>query len=89
MGKLKRIQDIYRFPSFRPTGEIRGIFGDPLAVIITLQRRQKKLVAGPVDTLAAPSTIVATGVSEMSRVAISGSSSNSPSVEWLVPSVML
>jgi hypothetical protein len=43
MGKLKRLQDIYRFPGFVPKAEVRGIFGDPYAVVITLRRRRKKL----------------------------------------------
>ena len=42
MGKLKRLQDIYRFPGFVPKAEVRGIFGDPSAVVITLRRCRKK-----------------------------------------------
>jgi hypothetical protein len=43
MGKLRRLQDIYRSPGFVPMAEVRGIFGDPYAVVITLRRRRKKL----------------------------------------------
>jgi hypothetical protein len=46
MAKLKRLLDIYRFPGFVPRPKVRGIFGDPLAVVITLQRRRKKRSAG-------------------------------------------
>ena len=34
--------DEYRFPGFRPKAKIKGIFGDPRARVITLQRSQKK-----------------------------------------------
>ena len=33
--------DEYRFPGFRPKAEITGIFGDPKARGIRLERRQK------------------------------------------------
>jgi hypothetical protein len=46
MAKLKRLTDIYRFPGFVPQPKIHGIFGDPWAVVITLQRRRKKRAAG-------------------------------------------
>ena len=42
MAKYKLLQDLYRFPGFVPRATVRGIFGDPLAVVITLQRRRKK-----------------------------------------------
>ena len=29
MGKLRRLQDVYRFPGFVPMAEVRGVFGDP------------------------------------------------------------
>jgi hypothetical protein len=43
MKKTRRLLDGYRFPGFRPRAEIKGIFGDPGARIIQLQRNQKKL----------------------------------------------
>jgi hypothetical protein len=46
MAKLKRLRDIYRFPGFVPRPKVRGIFGDPRAVVITLQRRRKKTLCG-------------------------------------------
>ena len=57
MGKLKRLQDIYKFPGFSPSAEVRGIFGDPRAVVITLRRRRKKLAVGRAAARVAPSTI--------------------------------
>jgi hypothetical protein len=49
MAKIKKLQDVYRFPGFAPESKIRGIFGDPLAVVITLRRRRKKRFAGSVE----------------------------------------
>ena len=46
--KRKRLFDAYRFTFFRPLENIRGIFGDSKARIITLVRRSKKLSATPV-----------------------------------------
>jgi hypothetical protein len=42
MGKKKRLLDEYQFPGFRPRSEIQGIFGDPKARVIRLERTQKK-----------------------------------------------
>src|ERR1700737_912209 len=56
MAKLKRLLDIYRFPGFVPRPRVRGNFGDPRAVVITLQRRRKKRAAGSADKPPAPIT---------------------------------
>lgn len=45
MGKKRRLLDEYRFPGFRPMARIQGIFRDPGARVITLQRSQKKQYA--------------------------------------------
>ena len=42
MKKQRRLLDEYRFPGFRPRAKIRGLFGDPKARIIRLDRTQKK-----------------------------------------------
>jgi hypothetical protein len=42
MGKKRGLLDEYQFPGFRPSPEIQGIFGDPKARIIRLDRTQKK-----------------------------------------------
>ena len=34
--------DEYRFPGYRPSANIQGIFGDPKARVIQLERTQKK-----------------------------------------------
>jgi len=41
----KRLSDAYRFEGFRPLEEVRGVFGDPMARVITLVRRSKKRFA--------------------------------------------
>lgn len=38
----KSLLDGYRFPGFKAHARIKGCFGDPLALVITLSRRQKK-----------------------------------------------
>lgn len=38
--------DEYQYPGFRPRSKIKGMFGDPKAVVITLVRRQKKRCVG-------------------------------------------
>ena len=44
--KQRRLLDAYRFPGFRPMDEVRGVFGDPNARIITLVRRSRNRPAG-------------------------------------------
>lgn len=45
MRKLRSIKDEYRFPNFVPILPVKGIFGDPRAVVISLFRRGKKRAA--------------------------------------------
>ena len=50
MGKKRRLLDEYQFPGVRPRSAIQGMFGDPKARIIRLDRTEKKrpvAVAGP------------------------------------------
>src|SRR6267378_3577511 len=47
--KRRRLLDAYRFPGFRPIEEVRGVFGDPHARIVTLVRRSKKRPVGRAD----------------------------------------
>lgn len=56
MAKTKRLLDEYRFPGFRPRAEIKGIFGDPKARVIQLERRQKKAFADAAGLSAEVST---------------------------------
>jgi hypothetical protein len=46
MGKRRRLLGEYRFPGYRPNEEIRGVFGDPKARIIRLERAPKKRFVG-------------------------------------------
>jgi hypothetical protein len=47
--KRKRLSDAYRFEGFRPLEELHGLFGDPVARVITLVRRSKKRSARGVE----------------------------------------
>jgi hypothetical protein len=38
----RQLRDAYRFPGFEPRGRVRGVFGDPLARVVVLDRRRKK-----------------------------------------------
>ncbi len=42
MRKPLYLRDAYRFPGFRPGPTVVGIFGDPKARVIRLDRRGKK-----------------------------------------------
>lgn len=42
MSKIKHLRDIYKFTNFRPEFSVKGVFGDPMALVIRLRRRQKK-----------------------------------------------
>ena len=44
-GKKKRLEDAYRFPGFRPSRWVRGVFGDSQVRIMVLEREQKKRLA--------------------------------------------
>jgi hypothetical protein len=42
MEKKRQLLDEYRFPGFRPRADVHGVFGDPKARVIRLERTQKK-----------------------------------------------
>jgi hypothetical protein len=73
MAIFKRLGDLYRFPGFVPQFGIRGVFGDPLAVVITMVRRRKKRPAAPADISAGRTTTNALGMPATSPAATSGS----------------
>src|SRR5580693_8279329 len=75
MAKFKRLIDLYRFPGFVPQPTVRGIFGDPLAVVITLMRRRKKQFAVAAGKFIEPITTSGPGGSGISPVATSVSTS--------------
>src|SRR5437763_16536835 len=78
MAKFKQLHDLYRFPGFVPQPRIRGIFGDPLAVVITLQRRRKKRFAASAGKCIGPTTTGGPDVPGISPVATSVSTSPLP-----------
>jgi hypothetical protein len=55
------LRDAYRFPGFRPVEDLRGVFGDPHARVVTLVRRSKKRRAGHVDDNSSAGTIAKFG----------------------------
>jgi hypothetical protein len=57
MANFSRLRDLYSLPGFTPAASIRGVFGDPYAVIIDLRRRRKKRTAAIAAPAIAPSTI--------------------------------
>lgn len=85
MAKLKRLQDVYRFPGFVPSPKVRGLFGDRYAVVITLQRRRKKHAAASVGKPIAPTTTSGHAVSATCPVATSASTSLCPCVVSSAP----
>jgi hypothetical protein len=76
MAKFKRLYDLYRFPGFVPQLTIRGVFGDPHAVVITLRRRRKKRFATSAAKHLGLATTSGFGASEISVVATSVSISS-------------
>ena len=73
MRKLRSLKDEYRFPNFVPILPVKGIFGDPRAVVITLFRRGKKRAAVTVARVVEPITTSDPDVFATCRVATSGS----------------
>ncbi len=57
MANFSRLHDLYSFPGFVPAATIRGVFGDPDAVVVALKRRRKKLAVAGAAPAIAPSTI--------------------------------
>jgi hypothetical protein len=73
MAKSKHFRDLYRFPGFIPEGRIKGIFGDPLAVLVTLRRSRKKRSVRAAAKPAGLGTTSGVGVSGISPVATNAS----------------
>ena len=72
MRKHRRLHDAYRFPGFRPVPIVRGIFGDPKARILRLERRGKKPCVAPAGRFTGPSTTTRSAWSGISPVATRG-----------------
>jgi hypothetical protein len=77
MANFKQLHDLYRFPGFVPRPHIRGIFGDPMAVVISLKRCRKKLSAASAAKLI--SAITTSGVDAFAISPVATSASISPS----------
>jgi hypothetical protein len=78
MAKFKQLYDLYRFPGFVPQPRIRGVFGDPKAVVVTLRRRRKKRFATCAGKRLGPTTTNGLGVLGISPVATSVSTWPTP-----------
>ena len=52
----RRLSDTYRFAGFRALEQIKGVFGDPRARVVTLMRRSKKLPAARAGEFTAAGT---------------------------------
>ena len=87
MAKLKRLLDIYRFPGFVPRPKLRGLFGDPRAVVLTLRRRRKKRAAGSAARPPVLTTTSGHAASATWPVATSGYTSTSRFAGFLALSV--
>jgi hypothetical protein len=57
MPTPRQLRDLYRFPGFTPLATLHGIFGDSWAVVLTLQRREKKRSAVAAGKRGRPFTI--------------------------------
>jgi len=62
----KRLEDAYRFAGFRPSRWVRGVFGDPKARIMVLEREEKKQLAGLAGECRGRFTITRSGAYEIS-----------------------
>jgi hypothetical protein len=72
MEKRRRLLDEYRFPGYRPKAEIRGVFGDPRARVIRLERAQKKRFVAVVVWFTGATTTRRYGGSEIYPVGMPG-----------------
>jgi hypothetical protein len=72
MQKPRSLKDEYRFPGFVPLLPIKGVFGDPRAVVVTLRRRRKKHAVAAVASAAERITINVRDRFATCRVATSG-----------------
>jgi len=67
--RRRRLLDAYGFVGFRPRAEVRGVFGDPKARVVTLDRRGKKRFADIADALRRVGTTDASGGFAICRAA--------------------
>src|SRR6516165_5583377 len=68
----RRLWDAYIFPGFRPEPTVQGVFGDPKARVIRLNRRSKKRLAAAAVARRWAGMIASYGVYAICRVATHG-----------------
>lgn len=56
MKSANSIKDLFSFPGFRANARLTGVFGDPIARVVTLQRRKKRPSVPTVDADAGDGT---------------------------------
>jgi hypothetical protein len=88
-GKKKRLEDAYRFPGFRSSRWVYGVFGDPQVRIMVLEREQKKLLAAFAVKRTGHFTIARDGPYEIFLVGIRACISMWSSGEWRAAVVVL
>lgn len=76
MQKRRSLTDLYRFPGCKPKSTVHGIFGDPHARIIKLERLEKKLFAGYAERFIEPFVLAKSDWSEISPAEAQGFISN-------------
>jgi hypothetical protein len=86
MAKVTHLHDLYAFPGFVPAATVRGVFGDPYALVISLRRRRKKRAVVAVGPAIVPSTTRPRERSAISIAVAVVSSWSSPSVAFTVAS---
>jgi hypothetical protein len=80
MATFTRLRDFYSFPGFKPATHVRGLFGDPYAVVIPLRRGSKKRPAAFAAPFTARTTTKPRARSEISTPAGDASTSRCPFV---------
>lgn len=70
MGKQRRLLDEYRFPGYRPRADIQGVFEDPRARVIRLERAQKKRFVAVVVRVIGVTTLAADVVSALGEASL-------------------
>ena len=88
MPRTRQLHHLYCFPGFESSSQVHGIFGDPLAVVVSLKRRRKKRYAAPVAKSRGCFTISDRAGSVTCPVATNGFISTSSSAGSNVPGVV-
>jgi hypothetical protein len=81
-ARVRRLLDAYRFPGCRAKAAIKGVFGDPKARVIALERRAKKPSADVADVFSSVGTTTVFDAYATCPVATLGSISTSWSGVW-------